>query len=248
MNTTAATSSGFHAVQNDLKHPDNVEVLLYDTERNDLRLEDLIKQARLSQVQTRATDKKELDKVTAGIKHQGVVIVHTTVLAKPSLPLEKFLTQLERVPLLLVLDGVQDPRNLGACLRTAAAAGVDAVIFPRNKGSHITATVIRVAAGAGSHLSLFEESNWNRVMTILKNRGLWIIGTDEQSKNDIYSTDLVGPVALVMGAEDKGLRRLTRKHCDQVVRIPAAGGIHSLNVSVATGIALFEVLRQRRLP
>ena len=248
MNATLSTSCGFHAVQNALKHPDNVEVLLYDTERNDLRLEDLIKQARLSQVQTRATNKKELDKVTAGVKHQGVVIVHTTVLAKPSLPLEKYLTQLERVPLLLILDGVQDPQNLGACLRTAAAAGGDGVILPRNKGCHITATVIRVAAGAVSHLSLFEESNWNRVMTILKNRGLWIIGTDEQSKNDIYSTDLVGPVALVMGAEDKGLRRLTRKHCDQVVRIPAAGGIHSLNVSVATGIALFEVLRQRRLP
>ena len=246
MNTTAATSSGFHAVQNALKYPDTVEVLLYDVERNDLRLGELIEQARLSQVQTRATDKKELDKVTDGVRHQGVVIVHSTVLTKPALPLEKYLEQLEQAPLLLVLDGVQDPQNLGACLRTAAAAGVDGVILPRKKGCHITATVMRVAAGGVSHLSIFEENNWNRVMTTLKNRGLWIVGTDEHSENDIYSTDLVGPVALVLGAEDKGLRRLTRNQCDQVVRIPAAGGIQSLNVSVATGIALFEVLRQRR--
>lgn len=169
-------------------------------------------------------------------------------MAKPSLSLEEYLTQLERVPLLLVLDGVQDPQNLGACLRTAAVAGVDGVILPRKKGCPITATVKRVAAGGVSHLSIFEESNWNRVMTTLKNSGLWIVGTDEKAESDIYSTDLVRPVALVLGAEDKGLRRLTRKQCDQVVRIPAVGGIHSLNVSVATGVALFEVLRQRRSP
>ena len=248
MNTIVSTSCGFHAVQNALNYPETVEILLFDVARNDLRLKELVEQARRSQVQIRATGKKELDEVSAGVKHQGVIIIHTTGLAKPTLPIEEHLAQVKQVPLLLVLDGIQDPQNLGACLRTAAVAGVDGVILPRNKGCHITATVIRVAAGAVSHLSLFEESNWNRVMTILKNRGLWIIGTDEQSENDIYSTDLVGPVALVMGAEDKGLRRLTRKHCDQVVRIPAAGGIHSLNVSVATGIALFEVLRQRRLP
>ena len=248
MNTTVSTSCGFHAVQNALNHPETVEVLLYDVERNDLRLKELTEQARRSQVQIRATGKKELDKVSAGVRHQGVIIIHTTDLAKPPLPLEEYLTQLEPVPLLLVLDGVQDPQNLGACLRTAAAAGVDGVILPRKKGCHITATVMRVAAGGISHLSVFEESNWNRVMTTLKNSGLWIVGTDERAENDIYSTDLVRPVALVLGAEDKGMRRLTRKQCDQVVRIPAVGRIHSLNVSVATGIALFEALRQRRAP
>ena len=246
MNTTVSTSCGFHAVQNALNHPETVEVLLYDVERNDLRLKELTEQARRSQVQIRATGKKELDKVSAGVRHQGVIIIHTIDLAKPSLPLEEYLTQLEAVPLLLVLDGVQDPQNLGACLRTAAAAGVDGVILPRKKGCDITATVIRVAAGGMSHLSVFEESNWNRVMTTLKNCGLWIVGTDERAENDIYSADLVRPVALVLGAEDKGMRRLTRKQCDHVVRIPAVGGIHSLNVSVATGIALFEALRQRR--
>ena len=225
-----------------------MEVLLYDVERNDLRLKELAEQARRSQIQIRATEKKELDKLSAGVRHQGVIVIHTTGLAKPSLQLEEYLNQLERVPLLLVLDGVQDPQNLGACLRTAAAAGVDGVILPRKKGCPITATVMRVAAGGISHLSIFEESNWNRVMTTLKNNGLWIVGTDENAENDIYSTDLARPVALVLGAEDKGLRRLTRKQCDQVVRIPAVGGIHSLNVSVATGIALFEVLRQRRSP
>ena len=248
MNTIVSTSCGFHAVQNALKHPDNVEVLLYDVERNDIRLKELAEQARRSQIQIRATGKKELDKVSAGVRHQGVIVIHTTGLAKPSLSLEEYLTQLERVPLLLVLDGVQDPQNLGACLRTAAVAGVDGVILPRKKGCPITATVKRVAAGGVSHLSIFEESNWNRVMTTLKNSGLWIVGTDEKAESDIYSTDLVRPVALVLGAEDKGLRRLTRKQCDQVVRIPAVGGIHSLNVSVATGVALFEVLRQRRSP
>ena len=225
-----------------------MEVLLYDVERNDLRLKELAEQARRSQIQIRATEKKELDKLSAGVRHQGVIVIHTTGLVKPALPLEEYLNQLERVPLLLVLDGVQDPQNLGACLRTAAAAGVDGVILPRKKGCPITATVMRVAAGGISHLSIFEESNWNRVMTTLKNNGLWIVGTDENAENDIYSTDLAGPVALVLGAEDKGLSRLTRKQCDQVVRIPAVGGIHSLNVSVATGIALFEVLRQRRSP
>ena len=248
MNTTVSTSCGFHAVQNALNHPETVEVLLYDVERNDLRLKELIEQARRSQIQIRASGKKELDKVSAGVRHQGVIIIHTTDLAKPSLPLEEYLTQLEAVPLLLVLDGIQDPQNLGACLRTAAAAGVDGVILPRKKGCDITATVIRVAAGGISHLSVFEENNWNRVMTTLKNSGLWIVGTDERAENDIYSMDLVRPVALVLGAEDKGMRRLTRKQCDQVVRIPAVGGIHSLNVSVATGIALFEALRQRRAP
>ncbi len=225
-----------------------MEVLLYDVERNDLRLKELAEQARRSQIQIRATEKKELDKLSAGVRHQGVIVIHTTGLVKPALPLEEYLNQLERVPLLLVLDGVQDPQNLGACLRTAAAAGVDGVILPRKKGCPITATVMRVAAGGISHLSIFEESNWNRVMTTLKNNGLWIVGTDENAENDIYSTDLARPVALVLGAEDKGLSRLTRKQCDQVVRIPAVGGIHSLNVSVATGIALFEVLRQRRSP
>ncbi len=248
MNTTVSTSCGFHAVQNALNHPETVEVLLYDVERNDLRLKELTEQARRSQIQIRASGKKELDKVSAGVRHQGVIIIHTIDLAKPSLPLEEYLTQLEAVPLLLVLDGVQDPQNLGACLRTAAAAGVDGVILPRKKGCDITATVIRVAAGGMSHLSVFEESNWNRVMTTLKNSGLWIVGTDERAENDIYSADLVRPVALVLGAEDKGMRRLTRKQCDHVVRIPAVGGIHSLNVSVATGIALFEALRQRRAP
>ena len=246
MNTTVSTSCGFHAVQNALNHPETIEVLLYDVERNDLRLKELTEQARRSQIQIRASGKKELDKASAGVRHQGVIIIHTTDLAKPSLPLEEYLTQLEAVPLLLVLDGVQDPQNLGACLRTAAAAGVDGVILPRKKGCDITATVIRVAAGGMSHLSVFEESNWNRVMTTLKNSGLWIVGTDERAENDIYSADLVRPVALVLGAEDKGMRRLTRKQCDHVVRIPAVGGIHSLNVSVATGIALFEALRQRR--
>ena len=248
MNTTVSTSCGFHAVQNALNHPETVEVLLYDVERNDLRLKELTEQARRSQIQIRASGKKELDKVSAGVRHQGVIIIHTIDLAKPSLPLEEYLTQLEAVPLLLVLDGVQDPQNLGACLRTAAAAGVDGVILPRKKGCDITATVIRVAAGGISHLSVFEESNWNRVMTTLKNSGLWIVGTDERAENDIYSADLVRPVALVLGAEDKGMRRLTRKQCDHVVRIPAVGGIHSLNVSVATGIVLFEALRQRRAP
>ena len=209
MNMTDSTSCGFHAVQNALNYPETVEILLFDLARNDLRLKELVEQARRSQVQIRATGKKELDEVSAGVRHQGVIIIHTTGLAKPPLPLEEHLTQLERVPLLLVLDGIQDPHNLGACLRTAAAAGVDGVILPRKKGCHINATVTRVAAGGISHLSVFEESNWNRVMATLKSSGLWIVGTDEQAKNDIYSIDLARPVALVLGAEEKGMRRLT---------------------------------------
>ena len=152
----------------------------------------------------------------------------------------------EGAPLLLVLDGVTDPHNLGACLRTADAAGALAVIIPKDKSATLNATVRKVACGAAEVIPLVAVTNLARTLEKLQQRGLWIVGTAGEAEQEIYEQDLSGPIVLVMGAEGKGMRRLTREHCDFLVRLPMAGSVSSLNVSVATGVCLFEALRQRR--
>jgi len=144
-----------------------------------------------------------------------------------------------------VLDGVQDPHNLGACLRSADAAGVDAVIVPRDRAAGMSATVRKVASGAAETVPLIQVTNLARTLRWLKQRGLWIVGTDEQADTSLYQAELTGPLALVLGAEGAGLRRLTRDHCDLLVRIPMYGAVESLNVSVAAGVVLYEARRQR---
>ena len=151
-------------------------------------------------------------------------------------------------PLLLILDGVQDPHNLGACLRTADAAGVSAVIAPRDRAVGLTPTVRKVACGAAEAIPFIQVTNIARTLRELKDRGIWLVGADGAAEMDIFSAGLRGPLGLVMGAEGEGLRRLTREHCDFLVRIPMAGTLESLNVSVATGICLFEAVRQRQMP
>jgi 23S rRNA (guanosine2251-2'-O)-methyltransferase len=147
---------------------------------------------------------------------------------------------------LLVLDGVQDPHNLGACLRSADAAGVDAVIVPKDKAAGLTPVVRKVACGAAENVPFFQVTNLARTLRDLQERGIWLIGAAGEAESSLYQADLRGPLALVMGAEEQGMRRLTREHCDVLVNIPMAGSVESLNVSVATGICLFEAVRQRR--
>lgn len=152
----------------------------------------------------------------------------------------------DRDPFLLVLDGVLDPHNLGACMRSADAAGVQAVIIPRDRAVSLTDTVRKIACGAAEHLPLIRVTNLVRTLKELQNRNVWLVGTVVGAEKSIYETDLTGPIALVMGGEEKGLRRLTRECCDFEVSLPMAGAVESLNVSVATGVCLFEAVRQRR--
>lgn len=159
----------------------------------------------------------------------------------------QILDTLEGDPFLLIMDGVQDPHNLGACLRSAEAAGVNAVIVPRDRAVGMTDVVRLAAAGAAERVPLVQVTNLARTMKALKDSGLWLVGTADQAKSSLYDVDLAGPLGLVMGAEGKGLRRLTTEHCDFLVRIPMRGKVGCLNVSVATGVCLFEALRQRTL-
>ncbi|MDH3892791.1 MAG: 23S rRNA (guanosine(2251)-2'-O)-methyltransferase RlmB [candidate division Zixibacteria bacterium] len=160
----------------------------------------------------------------------------------------EIIDSLEGDPLLLIMDGVQDPHNLGACLRSAEAAGVHAVIVPRDRAVGLTDVVRLAAAGAAERIPLIQVTNLARTMKALKDVGLWLVGTADQAKGSLFDADLVGPLGLVMGAEGKGLRRLTQEHCDFLVRIPMQGKVGCLNVSVATGVCLFEALRQRSTP
>ena len=159
--------------------------------------------------------------------------------------LEELLDRSEGVPLLLVLDGVTDPHNLGACLRTADAAGALAVIVPKDKSATLNATVRKVACGAAEVIPLVAVTNLARTLEKLQQRGLWLVGTAGEAEQELYQQDMTGPTVLVMGAEGKGMRRLTREHCDYLVRLPMAGSVSSLNVSVAAGVCLFEAVRQR---
>ena len=161
---------------------------------------------------------------------------------------DDLLTLIESInvdPLVLILDGVQDPHNLGACLRTADGAGVSAVVTPKDRSVPMTATVRTVACGGAEHVPFAQVTNLARTMTRLKELGLWIVGTDDEADRDLYSLDLTGPVALVMGSEGKGLRRLVTEKCDFLARIPMFGSVESLNVSVSAGVCLYEVIRQR---
>jgi 23S rRNA (guanosine2251-2'-O)-methyltransferase len=160
--------------------------------------------------------------------------------------LADFLKSLPANPLLLVLDGVQDPHNLGACLRVADATGVNAVIIPRDRSAPLSAVARRAASGAAETVPIFQVTNLARSLDAIKQAGVWLYGTAEDAPQELYAEDLSGPMALVLGGEGEGLRRLTREGCDRLVRIPMAGKIESLNVSVAAGVVLYEALRQRR--
>jgi 23S rRNA (guanosine2251-2'-O)-methyltransferase len=190
--------------------------------------------------------RKALDDKAKGANHQGIIARVKPAKALNENYLDQILAQHEQ-PLLLVLDGVTDPHNLGACLRNADAAGVAAVIVPKDKSAPMTATVSKVACGAAETVPLVRVTNLARTMRALQEQGIWFVGTAGEATHDIYQSKLNGPLAIVMGAEGDGMRRLTRETCDDLIKIPMAGSVSSLNVSVATGICLFEAVRQRSL-
>lgn len=237
---------GLHAMQSVLeKEPERIIEVMVLKGRNDERLSEIVNQARRFGISIQFCQRKVLDDKVDGQQHQGVV-----ARAKPARVLDE--NDLSAIldnatqPFLLVLDGVTDPHNLGACLRTADGAGVDAVVVPKDKSASLTPTVRKVACGAAEVMPLIQVTNLSRTLKQLKDKGVWVIGTAGETDQTLYDIDLAGPTALVMGAEGKGMRRLTRENCDQLVKLPMAGSVTSLNVSVATGVCLYEIVRQRQ--
>ncbi|HEX5648306.1 MAG TPA: 23S rRNA (guanosine(2251)-2'-O)-methyltransferase RlmB [Steroidobacteraceae bacterium] len=240
---------GIHAVRALLtRHPHRVRQLwLGEGRESAARLQELRELALAAGVTTHAAGADELDRLTGGERHQGAVVDVIPRAGDPETQLEEALEALGDTPgLLLVLDGVTDPHNLGACLRSADAAGVAAVIVPRDRAAGLTPVVRKVAAGAADNVPLIAVVNLARTLRELKERGLWLVGAADEAQRTVYDVDLTGPTVLVMGSEGEGMRRLTREACDELVSIPMAGAVESLNVSVATGVALFEAVRQRR--
>jgi len=237
---------GLHAVRAVVRYdPANVIEAWVDTGRRDERTRRLSQQIASLSVPLHQVRGKDLERLVPGEPHQGVVVRYNGAAPRDESDLMALLDGLGHEPLLLVLDQVQDPHNLGACLRTADGAGVDAVIAPRDRAVGLTATVHKVASGAASSVPFVQVSNLARLLKQLKQRGIWLVGADGEAKQTLFDADLAGPLAVVMGAEDSGLRRLTREHCDFLVKLPMAGSVPSLNVSVATGIVLYEAMRQR---
>jgi 23S rRNA (guanosine2251-2'-O)-methyltransferase len=236
---------GVHAVEALLRHhPKRVKQIWLAEGRNDPRVQVLLALAADARVSVGQCERREMDAWVEGV-HQGVVADVSPSQVWCEAMLDELLDRTEGVPLLLVLDGVTDPHNLGACLRTADAAGALAVIVPKDKSATLNATVRKVACGAAEVIPLVAVTNLARSLEKLQQRGLWVVGTAGEAEMELYEHDLTGPTVLIMGAEGKGMRRLTREHCDYLVKLPMAGSVSSLNVSVATGVCLFEALRQR---
>lgn len=240
--------SGFHAVKARLKHaPGSFKEVYVDSSRQDARMQNLIQQLDREQIRWIGADNKRLDKLSHGLKHQGVIaFVKNRPLAVSVDELLDTLEEAQQIPLLLILDGVTDPHNLGACLRTADAAGVHAVIAPKDRAVGLNATVHRVACGAADTVPYITVTNLARTMRGLKQRDIHLIGTSDKSSQTIHDIDASQAMAWVMGAEGDGMRRLTTETCDELVSIPMLGAVESLNVSVASAICLYETVRQRK--
>lgn len=237
---------GFHAVVARLKHAaTSIQTLYVAPARQDGRMRDLLARAESAGIKVVAADDRRLDSLSGGGAHQGVVAVCSEATAPAHL--EDVLGAVSPQTLVLLLDGVTDPRNLGACMRTAAAAGAQAVVVPRDRSATLTDVASKAAAGAAEMLPLIAVTNLARAMDELKEAGVWIAGAAGDAEKTVFDLDLKGPIAWALGAEGAGLRRLTRERCDFLARIPMHGGVESLNVSVATGVCLFETVRQRSL-
>ena len=237
---------GIHAVTALLTaRPADIRVMKLQRDRRDERLAEVEERAHQLDITIERLPRKQLDELVEGA-HQGVVVEMDRALANwDEQRLFHKLKTIDHAPLLLVLDGITDPHNLGACLRSADAAGVDAVIVPKDKSADITPVVRKVASGAAEVVPFVRVTNLARTLEKLQAEGVWLFGAAGEAEKTLYESDLLGPVALVMGAEGKGLRRLTREKCDQLIKLPMLGSVSSLNVSVATGICLFEIRRQR---
>jgi 23S rRNA (guanosine2251-2'-O)-methyltransferase len=235
---------GFHAVGVRLKTaPQSIIEIYVEPTRRDARMRQFVEKAKEAGVRLIEADGLRLAKLAGSHGHQGVAARVEEIAQIHSL--DDLLDSLSEPPLLLVLDGVTDPHNLGACLRVADGAGAHAVIAPKDHAVGINATVAKVASGAAETVPYFMVTNLARTMGELKERNIWITGTSDDAPKTLYQVDLKGPTALVLGAEGDGMRQLTRKTCDQLVSIPMKGGVESLNVSVASGVCLYEALRQR---
>jgi 23S rRNA (guanosine2251-2'-O)-methyltransferase len=238
------TLAGFHAIVGRLRQKaDTVKEIYIDATRNDGRARDLKAMAERYGVRVITVDMKRLDGLAGGVRHQGVV-AQAEELDMPKF-IEDVLEAIEGPPLLLILDGVQDPHNLGACLRVADGAGAHAVIAPKDRAVGLTNAAVKVASGAAESVPYIVVTNLARTMRDLKDRGIWLTGTDDEAAQTIYQAKLDGALGLVMGAEGEGLRRLTKDSCDQLVSIPMLGSVESLNVSVASGVCLYEARRRR---
>lgn len=236
--------SGFHAVTARLRvQPESVQMIYVAAARHDRRARELIERAQAAGVAVHAVDEARLAALCGNDKHQGVVAV-VDAAATPR-TLDEVLDGLADSPFLLVLDGVTDPHNLGACMRSADGFGAQAVIVPKDRAVGVNATVAKAASGAADTVPVVSVTNLARSLRELKERGVWIVGADAGGSESLFDADLSGPIAWVLGAEGGGLRRLTRELCDRLVHIPLQGTVESLNVSVAAGLCLYETRRQR---
>ncbi len=235
---------GLHAVKKMLQFSiDDCESLYYLDSKNQ-RLQQIISLAKQKQLSLIKVEKEKLNDLAGTDKHQGCVLKVSAQHAK-AVSLKELLLKVDTDDLYLVLDGVQDPHNLGACLRTADAAGVKAVIVPKDRAVGITPVVKKVAAGAAESVPLITVTNLARSLKEMKDAGIWLVGTSGDADKTLYQENLRGPIAVVMGAEGEGIRRLTAEQCDYLVKLPMQGQVESLNVSVATGICLYEINRSR---
>lgn len=238
---------GWHAVQAAIERAgDRIDSLWLAEGRRGPRLKSLLKAAQAALIEPKYVPRIELDRLAEGMPHQGVVADYRPLTASVAVDLDEFLMRLTSPAFLLVLDGVQDPHNLGACLRSADAAGAQALIVPRDNAVAVTATVRKVASGAAESVPVFPVVNLARVLKQLREAGIWVVGANAEADKSLYEVDLSGPLALVLGGEGEGLRRLTRESCDVLAAIPMAGSVASLNVSAAAAVCLYEALRQRR--
>ncbi|MES9884400.1 MAG: 23S rRNA (guanosine(2251)-2'-O)-methyltransferase RlmB [Sedimenticola sp.] len=239
--------AGLHSVRTALKHgSDSVAEVWVEKRRKDRRIKEVIGLARELSVTLHQVPREELDNLVPGANHQGAVARTLAPTAMDEKDLKGLLSNIDHPPFLLILDGVQDPHNLGACLRSAEAAGVDAVVAPKDRSCGLTPVACKVASGAAEILPFVQVTNLSRTLKWLQDEfRIWLVGTEEEAETALYDADLKGPLGIVMGGEEKGMRRLTGEQCDLRASLPMAGSVESLNVSVAAGICLFEAVRQR---
>ncbi|GAW86816.1 23S rRNA (guanosine2251-2'-O)-methyltransferase [Bathymodiolus platifrons methanotrophic gill symbiont] len=237
---------GVHAAQAALDYaPKKIKQAWVDQKRQDERLMSLVKGLQKHNIRPEKADRKKLDNLSKGSNHQGIILEVEMPAMRSESDLKAVVESGKQIPFWLILDHVQDPQNLGACLRTADAAGVQGVIVTKDQAVGITPTVCKVASGAAETVPVYQVTNLSRTINWLKDQGIWIAGAAGEAEQTIYEMDANMPLALVMGAEEKGLRRLTREQCDFLVKIPMQGSVESLNVSVAAGVLIYEILRQR---
>ena len=239
---------GIHSVQAALDYSaKNIFHAWVDTHRHDKRLSQIVEDLQALGIHPEKADRKKLDRFADGKNHQGIVIEVELPSAQTEDQLKQAVDTLSETPFFLILDNVQDPHNLGACLRTADATGVHGVIITKDNATGITPTVCKVASGAAETVPVYQVTNLARTIRWLKERDIWIIGAAGETQKSVFQTDLTVPLALVIGAEGKGMRRLTREECDMLVKLPMNGQVESLNLSVAAGVLLYETVRQRLL-